>query len=488
MPPATPARLTATVVSFSQINLAWADLSGNESGFQLERSPNGTDSWTKIADLSADATSYSDQGLSPQTHYYYRVRAINAAGPSGYSNTADATTPVGPPAAPQSLVATAASTTQINLTWTSVATATNILIEQSPNGTDSWTQIASVAGDATTYGNAGLTQNTRYYYRIRATNASGPGPYSNVATAITPDAPPIAPARLTATVISATQIDLAWADLSANEASFEIERSPDGVTWTKIGDAPANAVSFQSVGLIPNTKYYYRIRAVNAAGPSGYSNTATATTPDVPPVTPTNLVATPTSATQITLVWVDGSANETGFEVERASSQTAPFTKIADLPANTTTYQDLGLTPAGNYCYRVRAKNTIGASGYTNVACATTPDVPPAAPARLTATVISTSQINLTWADLSTNESGFEIERSNSATATFTKVGEVPANATTYEDKNLADNTQYCYRIRAKNAAGNSGYTDPACATTPLAPPLCPPIWSLRCLIMTRSS
>ncbi|MVM30693.1 hypothetical protein GO755_11680 [Spirosoma sp. HMF4905] len=472
-PPTAPARLTATVISYNQINLQWADLSGNEASFELERSTDGTN-FTKIADVGANATSYSDQSLSPQTHYYYRVRAKNAAGPSPYSNTADATTPVGPPGAPQNLVATATSTTQINLTWTAVATATNVLIERSANGTDGWTQIASVAGDATTYSDPNLTQNTRYYYRIRGTNASGTGPYSNIANAITPDVPPVAPARLTATAISATQIDLAWADLSANEASFDIERSSDGTNWTKIGDAPANATSFQNTGLTPNTKYYYRIRAVNAAGPSPYSNTADATTPDVPPVAPANLAATPASATQINLTWADQSANETGFEVERGTSQTGTFTKIADLPANTTTYQDQGLIPAANYCYRLRAKNTIGTSGYSNVVCVATPDIPPAAPARLTATAVSTSQINLAWADLSNNESGFEIERGNSTTGTFTKIADAPANTTTYEDKNLTDNTQYCYRVRAKNAAGNSAYTDATCATTPLAPPATP--------------
>ncbi|GAB4008496.1 hypothetical protein GCM10028808_14760 [Spirosoma migulaei] len=472
-PPAAPARLTITATTYNQVSLQWADLSGNETGFQIERSPDGT-SWTNVGDAGANSTTYTDPTVQTQTHYYYRVRAVNGAGPSDVSNVVDTTTPVGPPAAPQNLAAKATSTTQIALTWTAVANADNIVIERSPNGNDNWSQIQSVAGNTTSYTDTGLTPNVRYYYRIRATNGSGTGVNSNVADAITPDVPPATPARLTATVISATQINLAWADLSSNEASFAIEQSPDGVTWTKVGDAPANATTFQHTGLSPNTKYYYRIQAVNAAGPSGYSNTVDATTPDVPPSAPTNLVATPTLATQITLVWVDGSANETGFEIERSDSQTGTFTKIGEVGANVTTFDDKGLKSATPYCYRVLAKNSIGSSAYSPVACATTPDVPPAAPARLTATAVSTSLINLTWADLSTNESGFEIERSISATGTFTKVGDAPANATTYEDRNLTDNTAYCYRIRAKNAAGPSAYTDPACATTPLAPPATP--------------
>lgn len=467
-PPAAPARLVATAVAYNQINLTWADLSNNETGFQIERSPNGTDNWTKIADVGQNGTTYSDQSVQPQTIYFYRVRAVNAAGPSAYSDPANATTPVGPPAMPQNLVATAVSTTQINLTWTAIATATNVLIERSPSGNDNWNQLADLPGTATTYEDKNLTQNTTYFYRIRAKNGSGTSPYSN---ATTPDAPPAAPARLTATAILFSQINLTWADLSNNESGFELERSPDGTTWTKLTDLPANATTYEDKNLKPRTHYYYRIRAVNAAGPSPYSNTADATTPDSPPAAPARLTATAVSNSQINLAWTDGSDNETGFELERSSDGTT-WTKIADLPANTTTYSNTGLTPNTRYVYRVRAVNAVGQSVYSNVAEETTPDVPPMAPARLTATAVSTSQINLAWADLSTNERGFEVERGSSATGTFTKIADLPANATTYEDKNLTDATAYCYRIRAVNAAGPSAYTDPACATTPLAPPV----------------
>ncbi|QKZ13136.1 fibronectin type III domain-containing protein [Spirosoma sp. KUDC1026] len=472
-PPAAPARLTATAASFSQITLSWADLSANETGFQLERSTDGT-TFSKVADLAANITTYSDQNLSPQTRYYYRIRAVNAAGNSDYSNVADATTPVGPPAAPQSLSAVATSTTQINLTWNAVATATNILIERSPNGTDGWSQIASVAGNVTTYADQGLNQNTRYYYRIRAVNASGNGPYSTVASAVTPDAPPTAPARLTATPASFSQINLSWADLSANESGFQIERSANGTDgWNKIADVAANVTTYADQNLSPRTRYYYRIRAVNAAGNSSYSNAADATTPDAPPAAPTRLTATAVSNSQINLSWTDGSDNETGFELERSPDGTT-WTKVADLPANATTYQNTGLTPNVWYYYRVRAVNAVGQSAYSNIADTSTPDVPPAAPARLTATTTSPTQVTLAWADLSNNESGFDIERGSSATGTFTKVADVPANATTYTDQNLADNTAYCYRVRAKNAAGNSAYTDVICVTTPLAPPAMP--------------
>ncbi|QJD80222.1 fibronectin type III domain-containing protein [Spirosoma rhododendri] len=472
-PPAAPARLVITSVAYNQISLQWAAGSANQIGFQLERSPDGSN-WAKLADVAANATTYTDNTVQPQTKYFYRLRAVNAAGVSGYSSVVDATTPAGPPAAPQNLVATAVSTTQINLSWSAVATATNVLVERSPNGNDGWAQIASLPGDATSYADQGRTPNTRYYYRIRATNASGAGPYSAVANALTPDAPPAAPARLSATAASFSQINLQWADLSGNESGFQLERSPNGSDgWTKIADVAANATTYSDPNLSPRTRYFYRIRAVNAAGSSDYSNTADATTPDSPPAAPARLTATATSNTQIDLAWADLSDNETGFEIERSIDGTT-FTKIADLGANVTTYQNTGLTPNTRYYYRIRAKNAVGLSAYSAVADATTPDVPPAAPARLTATATSPTQVALAWADLSNNESSFQLERSSSATGTFTKVADIAANATTYTDNNLTDATQYCYRIRAINAAGPSGYADAVCVTTPLAPPASP--------------
>lgn len=471
-PPASPARLTITATTYNQISLQWADLSSNESGFQIERSPDGA-AWNKIADVGANTTTYNDQSVQAQTHYYYRVRAVNAAGASDYSNVVDATTPAGPPAAPQNLVATAASTTQINLTWNAVANATNILIERSPNGTDSWNQVGSVLGTATSYNDPNLTQNTHYYYRIRATNSSGNGQYSNVADATTPDAPPAAPARLAITTTAYNQISLQWADLSSNESSFQIERSPDGTAWNKITDVGANTTTYSDQTVAPQTHYYYRVRAVNGAGPSGYSNVVDVTTPVGPPIAPQNLAATAASTTQINLIW-DGVANAATILVERSPNGTTDWNQVGSVTGAVTTYSDPSLTRNTHYYYRIRATNVTDTSPYSNIADATTPDVPPAAPARLTTTAISPSQISLQWADLSNNESGFEIERGSSATGTFQKVADVGANITAYEDKNLVDNTPYCYRVRAKNAAGLSAYTDPACATTPLAPPATP--------------
>ena len=89
--PAAPDTISATAISSIEIGLAWTDNSNNEDGFKIERSPGGI-SFTPIDTVSADVTSYSDTGLSAGTEYWYRVRAYNTTGDSGYTNTANATT------------------------------------------------------------------------------------------------------------------------------------------------------------------------------------------------------------------------------------------------------------------------------------------------------------------------------------------------------------------------------------------------------------
>jgi hypothetical protein len=91
--PTAPSGLNASAVGSSQINLTWSDNSGDESGFHIERCMgSGCSSFSQIATVGANATSFANTGLTASMTYRYRVRAYNGAGNSSYSNTADATT------------------------------------------------------------------------------------------------------------------------------------------------------------------------------------------------------------------------------------------------------------------------------------------------------------------------------------------------------------------------------------------------------------
>jgi len=282
-PPAAPSNLTATAASSSQINLSWTDNSNNEDGFRIERCQGvGCANFAEITTVGANATSYSNTGLTASTAYQYRVRAYSSPGNSAYSNIASATTlaTAVTPAPPSNLTATAISGSQIDLVWTDNSNnEIGFKIERSLEGT-LFSQIATVGGNVTTYSDSNLLPGITYYYRVRAYNGTGDSAYSNTANATTFLLPPplAPPSNLTATSVSSSQINLSWTDNSSNETGFQIARSTDGLVWLPIGTTAANVVSYNDTGLSSSTLYYYRVRAKSATGDSADSNTASAIT------------------------------------------------------------------------------------------------------------------------------------------------------------------------------------------------------------------
>ncbi len=372
--PAPPASLTATAASTSQINLAWTDNSSNEEGFKVERSTDNV-TFAQITQTAANSTGYQDNGLNSNTLYYYRVRAANNTyGDSAYSNVASATTQSATPQPPTGLSAVAASTSQINLAWTdNSSNEENFRVERSTDGI-SFAEIAVTVANAAAYQDAGLPAATKYYYRARAFNtAGGFSGYSNIANATTLTPPPNAPSSLTATAISTSQINLAWNDGSSNEDGFKVERSTDNLNFAQIATVGAGVTGYQSTALNSGTIYYFRVRAYNTGGNSGYTNTTSATTQGVTaPAAPTGLTAAAVTKSQINLNWTDASSNETGFKIER-STDGISFLQITTVGAGVTSYANTGLTKNKRYYYRVRAYNAGGDSPYSNIANARTP-------------------------------------------------------------------------------------------------------------------
>ena len=474
MAPAAPSGLSATSISSSQINLSWTDNATNETGFKIERKTGSGGTYAQIATTAANVTTYNDTGLTSGTIYFYRVRATNAVGDSAYSAEASATTGTVPPDTPTGLTATPISSSQINLSWGDVATETGFKIERKTGVGGTYSQIATVGTGIVTYNNTGLTANTTYYYRVRATNAGGDSGYSNEANATTLDVAPAAPSGLSATSISSSQINLSWTDNATNETGFKIERKTgSGGTYAQIATTGADVTTYNDTGLTEGTTYFYRVRATNAVGDSAYSAEASATTGTTPPDAPSGLTATTVSSSQINLSWTDV-ANETGFKIERKTGVGGTYSQIATVGAGIVTYNNTGLTANTTYYYRVRATNAGGDSGYSNEANATTLDVAPVAPSGLSATSISSSQINLSWTDNATNETGFKIERKTGSGGTYAQIATTGADVTTYNDTGLTEGTTYFYRVRATNAVGDSAYSAEASATTGTTPPDAP--------------
>ena len=376
------------------------------------------------------------------------------------------------PETPSGLVATVASVSQINLSWTDNSTnETGFSVARGTSSTGPWLQIAAVGAGVTSFSNPGLSASTTYFYRVRATSRVGDSAYSNTASATTTtETVPAAPSGLAASAVSASQISLSWTDTSMNETGFTVERAMSSTgPWNPLGTTGASVVSYSDSGLAAATTCYYRVRATNAAGSSAYSNAASATTPAAPPAAPSGLTVTAISSSQINVSWTDNASNETGFKVERATASGGPWSQIGTTGTNIASFADTTVAASTTYYYRVQATNATGDSAYSNTASAATPGTLPAVPSGLTVTAISSSQINVSWTDNASNETGFKVERATASGGPWGQIGTTGTNIASFADTTVAASTTYYYRVRATNATGDSAYSNTASATTPAA-------------------
>src|SRR5574337_1801282 len=293
---------------------------------------------------------------------------------------------------PTNLSAFAVSTSQINLYWNAPSNlgglvVTGYEIQRSTNG-GSWNIIVPNTGSASTaYSNTGLSPSTNYTYRVYAITILVTSPPSNTATAttLTPVTVPQPPTGLGATADSSSQITLNWNAPSNNGGSaitgYKIERSTNaGSTWSVlVSNTGDTATVYSNTGLAPSTTYTYQVSAINSVGNSSPSNIASATTLVVmtPPQSPTGLVATATSSSQIDLSWTapgsDGGSPITGYQIERSTDSGSTWSVIMSNTGSTaTTFSDTSLAPNTTYTYRVSAINVVGTGSTSNTTSATT--------------------------------------------------------------------------------------------------------------------
>lgn len=376
-PPAAPSGLSATAVSISQINLAWADNSNDEIGFKIERSTNGVD-FVQIAVVGASVINGADIGLAPATTYYYRVRAHNSAGHSPYSNRAQATTQSGPPpgdttppAAVANLTVSAVTSNSATLLWTApgddgnsgTAAVYDVRYSTSPITTANWGSATQASGEPTpaAAGNSqsftirGLAPSTTYYFALRtADEANNISPLSNVANATTAAPPPsdtTPPAAITDLQIvdvTSNSVRLSWTATGDDGNSgtgnrYDLRHSTSPITDANWGSAaqangepsPASAGTAQNFtvnGLAAGRTYYFALRTMDeSSNASPISNVPSSmTTPagppdDIAPAAITTLMVSAMSSNNVTLSWIasgdDGNVGTaTRYEVRYSTS------------------------------------------------------------------------------------------------------------------------------------------------------------------------
>ena len=455
---------TATAAVDYDVDLAWsaAGANGNAiTNYLIEHSADGSTNWTEKTTVGNVLTYHAEYDSADAGNTkYWRISAINGLG-TGLESV-NASVKIGDvPGQVSGFTATAQSATEIDLAWSVPAdngySITYYKIEQSTTGVFGGEETVLTSTHTTTsYSDTGLTTSTDYYYRVSAENALGFGPVSATAQEKTFGVPSDID-DLVLTVISTSQIDLAWTEPALNGYSlveYEIFRSEDNSSWTSL--ATQTGTSYSSTGLNINDLYYYKVTTKNGFGTSGDSNVENDATLPTPPAAVTLTV---NSATQITVQWNTPTGDQqTSYKIEISTDGTNWSDEVASTGNTNTSYIDTGLTTLTTYYYKVSTINPSGTSVASGSSSAETWGVPDA-PTNLTAVAVLNVDIDLDWdAPADTHGQpiiGYKIERGITNTSFSVHVADTGNDDTDYTDTvNLVAGTEYFYKVSAINSQG----------------------------------
>lgn len=363
----------------------------------------------QVLTLSGDATGTHTQGLSPLNQVGVNVlvatvvqtvnliygqtqaRSYGAVISGHYggatpSHSRSWTVPARPfavPSAPTIGANTRVSDTQNTAAWTNNPTTagpyTNILVQRSVNG-GTWTQIATLAGTATSFSDTTTAPNTSNAYRVLASNSAGTSAPS--ASSTTTHNTPAAPGTPAAVLTTATQVTLSAADNSATETAFAWQETVnDGAAWSDLGTSAADTPTFVRNNP-PGGTVRYRVRATRDTLASAWSAMSNAVTTTQPPAAPavTPLPAHSLTGATLPLAWqhasLDGSAQSAAeVEVTRNGTPTVHTTTTAQTLAASIS----GLAAGSTVSVRVRTRGVHASFGPWSAATSTTLTTLPAA-------------------------------------------------------------------------------------------------------------
>jgi serine protease len=377
--PFPPPTLSAAARTGTVARLTWSAGEG-QTHYRLQRRRRTGDvwhSWKDVGTAVAADTAFSDSGRVAGFAYQYRIQGCDATlRCSGWTQSAVLAMPA-IPAAPSPVLATPLSESRIWLDWVDSTTDEIGFIlarREKPVGSDwgTWQEMRRPQAGATRFSDNGLTSGTMYQYRIKVCNLAGCSAWSAASTPVAPPVPPLAPSPVRVSAISATGVQVTWIDASRNETHFELSvrghiYGNQWGAWESGGSAPANAVSLITGGV--GGQFEYRVRACNGATCSSWS-----AAPEVTILfyldTPGALVALPVPQRGVYLLWMDHSALDTSFNLQRQTRNPdgsyGPWQTVAR--PRSSIYLDFKTTAAGSYNYRVNACTATACSGWSGAA------------------------------------------------------------------------------------------------------------------------
>ena len=350
--PAAPVVKLGNSAASGKPMLTWNAVEGATS-YRIYRSTAKGSGYSLLG--TTTATSYTNTGAKAGTTYYYRVKAVNDAGLSPYSNIVSgkvkSVTPK--PSAPVVKIGNSSTSGKPMLTWNAVSGATSYKVYRATSQNGTYSLLGTVT--ATSYTNTGAKAGVTYYYKVKAVNSAGESAYSNVVSG-----------RATVTTLtmghsaSSGKPQLTWKAVSG-AASYKVYRatSKNGA-YSVINTT--KALTYTNVGAALGTTYYYKVEALNAAGKSmGFSAVVEGKVAPVLAVGYSSVSGKP----QLTWKAVPGA---TEYQVYRSTQQNSGYKKI-----NTTTstsYVNTGAKAGTTYYYRIVAVKSTAVSDFSNIVSA----------------------------------------------------------------------------------------------------------------------
>jgi hypothetical protein len=409
---AAPSGLTAVPRSPTQVDLGWFDNSIGETGQVLERSTDAAFTSPTTISLPASQQSYSDTGLTAGTTYWYRVKAVNGATASTYSNVAQVSTPAAASYAATVIADRPVSYWRLGETSGTIAGDVTVANPGTYNGpptlgaasllgTD--TANAAVAfdgvGDDVRVGQSGsldITGALTLEAFIKPTSLPAAGSSRQIVAktgsyALDLNGPTLeltlyqlgVARRLQApagTIVAGHAYDVAGTFDGSTARLYVNGRQVASMALSGATDVTINGLRLGSwdgaqqffVGTLDEVAAYNK--ALSAAQVAAHFTAA-----QLPLGDPSDLAATAVSASQIDLGWTDNAGAETAQTLQRSTDAAFSAPTSISLGANTTAYSDTGLTAGTQYWYRVRAVDASDGSAWSPVASATTQAAPPPA-------------------------------------------------------------------------------------------------------------